>query len=178
MALVVKKGTHGTSLTRANMIKASGVWYTSAGRAGTGAYFWAESPYAWALAVGWYREALEEGKFSRDANREGIVLFVNLTSDEKECLDLEDETLKNKMAELIIAKGPSGKVSDRRQAAFYDFFIRELEKDRKVKYALLRVKVAPPREVDYPLRVLGAPSCLVARSTNCITIVDRKEIAS
>ena len=175
MGLIEKKGSHATSKSRYGTIKANG-FQKSRGRAGKGVYFWADSHYCRKLAVGWYAQSLADGQYRNDEDPSGVVLFATLSTEETCFLDLENQTLKDQIAVLAERQRLGSRPSNHDIAALYDLFIKRIEKARNIVYNVLAIRVAPPRDLDYPIAVVGAPLCYIARITDCITIYAVEEI--
>jgi hypothetical protein len=173
--MITIEGSHGTSVTRAQRIQVSG-FQLGTGRAGTGIYFWL-GPYYIELAVGWYRFLASKNEFADDENPACAVIIVEVKAGEGEVLNLEDEELKNEIALVVKKQGinPHNKTA---VAKLYDSFIMRLEEKLQVRFKAIKIRVGIPLEFirDYPISVIGAPMCCVARDTGCITIKNMRII--
>jgi hypothetical protein len=170
MSMATYKGIHGTSLSRSQKIREKG-FLTSVGRVGPGIYFWMDGAYARTLAIGWYRQSLAENRYKDDKSVECVLIYVTLAAEDNEVLDLENRTISEKLGKLSLEK--KVKPNERnKQKYLVGFFISELEKEMNIKFKIVLVKVAAPKEqyCDYPTRFMGAPLCCVARNSDCITV--------
>ena len=144
---------------------------TSDGRVGPGIYFWMEGAYDRILAIGWYKQSLAENRYKDDKSVDCVLIYVTLTAEDNEVLDLENRTISEKLGKLSLEK--KVKPNERnKQKYLLGFFISELEKEMKIKFKIVLVKVAAPKEqyCEYPMRFMGAPLCCVARNNDCITM--------
>ncbi len=167
--MISKKGSHGTSKVRAQIILSDG-FISGSGRGGTGIYFWEESDHYIELSKAWYCQSCERKYFKDEKNPECAVLIAELLTNDKEFLDLEDDSLKNAIFRL--AKHFNIKDNDLSDlSALYDLFYENLENDLKINYKIISLRVAAPKTKflkDYSIKILGVPRCLVVRDVNCI----------
>ena len=169
--------SHGTTSSRAKKIKELG-FLKGHGRAGKGIYFWKESPFFIYLAVGWYKYMVGEyDKYSKDKDRTCSVLVAELQAKQDEILDLENDKLKEMITDLYCKFRID--FNDRNQISLlYELFIEEIEKELGTVFKILVIKTAPPK-IDYcenyPLPVIGAPQCCVARNTDCIKLIGEEK---
>jgi len=59
-------------------------------------------------------------------------------------------------------------------SSLFSLFIEIYQRANKVDVCVFQVRVAPPTPTKYPIKLMGAPMCLVVRDTNCI-IIDSNE---
>ena len=177
LAAIVKKGSHGTSETRAATI-CTGGFIVGSGRAGTGVYFWAESPYWTELAAGWYRFALSRRQYDKEARRAGVIIFVEITVDETEVFYCENAVVASLIASLFRRMGLNREASDEDMARLWDGFIKEMERKQGVTYKVLEKRLAPPpREFcDYPIQRLDAPFAYMVRFPECVHVFRTERI--
>ena len=167
-------GTHGTCRSNAKNIMQVG-FRKGEGRLGSGVYFWAEGAYAEELAIGWYKQALKEGRYWNESDKNGVIIFATMSSDDKFVLDLESRHMNYQLASLAFKQKIDPNDSIMRKFLF-GVFIDGLERKLGIQFRIILMKVAPPDRTccKYPIGLLGAPLCIVARVTNCITINDIK----
>jgi hypothetical protein len=168
--MIAIEGSHGTSVTRAQRIQTTG-FQLGSGRAGSGVYFWL-GPYYIELAVGWYKYQASINEFDAYENSACAVIIVDVKTEDGEVLNLEDEELKNEIAVVVKKQGinPNNKAA---VAKLYDSFIMKLEEKLQIKFKAIKIRVGiPPKEFirDYPISIIGAPMCCVARDAGCITV--------
>ncbi len=167
--MITIEGSHGTSVSRAQLVQKNG-FRQGTGKGGTGVYFWL-GPYYIELAVGWYKFLASKNRFSNDENPSCAVIIALIKADESEVLNLEEEVLKNEIAAVVKKQGidPRNKNA---VAKLYDSFIMRLEQKLQVKFKAVKVRVGIPLEFlkDYPISIIGAPLCCIAREIGCITI--------
>lgn len=168
--MAVLEGTHGTSFSRSREIAANG-FRLGMGRGGTGAYFWRAGRYAEYLAVAWYNSKKSEGEYRGDEHPGCAVIFVKLSVSNTELLNAESHGFKDRLA-TIAEKWGIGE-STKQIASLFDWFISELEKDLKIRYKVVELRVAPPPlefRREYRIKLLGAPLCYVARDPSCVSV--------
>jgi hypothetical protein len=167
--MVNKEGTHGTTRSKAEAICTQG-FRCGYGRGGSGVYFWHNNKYGIQLAKEWYQVHLDAGKYLHDLDNHCVIIIAKLITEDDEFLDLEDPSLKDKMAEILSAREVDN--NNRAIASFYDAFIYQIETELGKKIKLLSLRVAPPKVDDscYPIRFLGAPISYIARDNSCIHI--------
>jgi hypothetical protein len=164
------KGTHGTTQTRADSIKAGGFQLANHPQMrGGGVYFWKDGVYAKNLATGWYRFSLENNKYRGDRNTGCFVIGASFSCDDsKEYLRLDD------LQEVIAsrAKEFSTHLSKKEISRFYDIIISETEKELHTKIKIIETSVGlPARENCFPfydLNLLGCPRTYIVRDVECI----------
>lgn len=167
------QGTHGTSATNAQAI-AETQFQLASGRAGTGVYFWLDEEFSEVLAIGWYKYLKSIGRFKSDRNPECAIVIAEIQADESDILDFEDSSIKRQILKLA-QKRKIDFYNTKALAALSNLFISQLEGKLKVTFKIIILKVAPPPKDfcrKYPITIIGAPLCCVARSTECITIKD------
>lgn len=162
--IVSYKGSHGTSRSRADKISKAG-FERGRGRAGTGIYFWLEGPYCLELAKEWFNQLKSSGKISDETDPECAIIIASLKAYKSEVLDLENYTLKNKIAQLRKEKKFTGN-----SRALHECFVNQLQKEAGTYFKILLVRVTTPKPSSYPLQDLGSPICCVARNKDCIFI--------
>jgi hypothetical protein len=171
MNLKTYEGSHGTSKSRAEKINKQG-FILGTGRAGSGIYFWHKSHHYIPLAKGWYSQCCDKHLYDTDENKGCVVIVVELQAPEDAILDMENPEMKDRIAALAEARKIDA-TKFRRISALYDFFIKRMEVELKSTFAILLIRVAPPDRAyypEYPISIIGAPLCCVARNNGCITI--------
>lgn len=172
MGEICYNGSHGTSLKRYRKILDSG-FSLGSGRAGSGIYFWVESPLYLELAKAWFRYAKSKGEYNPEIDPECIVIIAEVKASGTEYLDLEDIKFKNLIYELGLEQNVDfDNVRD--VARLYNLFISRMEQAAGCRIKMLTVRVAPPPDYKYPIKVIGAPLCCVARTQDCVTVKDYK----
>ena len=171
------EGSHGTSKSRSERIMNEG-FKLSSGRYGTGAYFWKKSYYYIELAKSWYMQAHHKGVYTEDSNDECAILIVELKCLKRRLLDFEKTDLKDKIAKLAAEKGIE--ITDNeRISGLYDMFIKRLERESRCTFQLYCTRVAPPYRKffpEYPIRIIGAPECIISRDQSCIQVKEIREV--
>ncbi len=171
MNLKTYEGSHGTSKSRAEKITKQG-FIPGLGRAGSGIYFWHKSRYFITLAKKWHYQCSNKHHYDNDENKSCVVIIVELQADEDAILDMENPDMKDRIAELAEVKQIPLK-NRHKIAALHDLFIKRMESALKTTFAIILIRVAPPDRVyypEYPIDIMGAPLCCVARNNDCVTI--------
>jgi len=171
MNLKTYEGSHGTSKSRAEKIDKQG-FIPGLGRAGSGIYFWHKSHHYIPLAKGWYNQCYNKHLYDADDNKSCVVIIVQLQAGEDEVLDMENHDMKDRIAALAEVRKIDA-TNFRRISALYDLFIKRMEDELESTFAILLIRVAPPDRTyypEYPLNIVGAPLCCVARNKECIII--------
>ena len=175
----MSKGTHGTCLAYAEKINKEGFTVDSNGRAGTGAYFWAYhldkyEIFAKELASAWWHFQHNKGRYDNEAKKDCAVIFVEIDVSGA-LLDFEDSETREKfiMFANTVYRKLKGK-SYKRDYEVYDLFVDMLEKELKLKFDVLFVRLAPPDKSFYkpslPMAITGAPMCYVVKNSDRIQI--------
>jgi len=167
------QGSHGTTKDAYNGIRERG-FLLGDGRYGEGAYFWLEGPHYEKLAEEWCVERKKENKYS-SISSSLCIIFVKMTCDKDNFLDLENWKLRVRLNEMAIAR----KINQndiQRIGTLYSVFIETYERCLKTAVWIYQVRVTMPNNSKYPFRVMGNPMCLVVKNTNCIFIESIKEI--
>ncbi|MDA3810822.1 MAG: hypothetical protein PF518_10920 [Spirochaetaceae bacterium] len=169
-------GTHGTTISRAESLCRTG-FEISAGRGGTGAYFWRNNSYATVLAKGWYDNATRRGDYSKDINKKYSCLSVRISLSEEFYLNLEDPEIRDHLALVLKMRGLGWESSKDREklAQVFDMFISDLESDLGIEYEAWQIRIAAPNKVDYPYNALGHPICYIVKNKKRITIISRND---
>lgn len=168
MAMLTLTGTHGTPVTNVAFIQKQG-FNSSSGRRGKGVYFWA------------YRSDVERAKrlgfdWCLRSSKNCAVLVCSFTCDESVYLDFE--SLEHKegfraISDAMISKMPT---IEAKKSIFisrlYDYYVRKLEKDLSISYAVFHAEVAPPdKNVQiYDVSVFGGLNCYIVKHASLITI--------
>lgn len=155
------RGSHGTTESRYMAITHRGFQLTQ-GRAGKGVYLWRQSRHYTRLAVCWYKQQRKRGVYDQDSNPAGVVIIAVVNLDEDEYLDLEDPATKDAIAELAERRGINA-FDANEIAGLHDLFISRMEQKLGKAFAVISVRVAPPQNCDYSIRLLGAPVTYIVR---------------
>ena len=170
------EGTHGTSSHRAAQITREG-FNLSTGRGGRGAYFWRRSGYYRELAIAWFKQLESEGAFSGESDQRCAVIYVAMEVADDQVLDLEDPDVKDEIASLSTQKRVNVN-RDKDIAALYDLYVNEVEKELGKAVLVTIIRVAAPKNfTEYPIKMLGAPICFIARDSN-VPKITRTEIVN
>jgi len=183
LTLICKTGTHGTSKSRALRIQSSSFRLSgSAGRAGSGVYFWDAELHGRKLAVAWHSLRFKQGEYKYDSEPNCSVIYTTLNFEKNRFLDLEDRKLKTSLGTLIEEKCGADMGKDKEVGALYDLFIKKLEEKLGSKLQGFGVTVALPGKQEdclfYPVKALGSPYCYVIREINCIKIDNTEHVAA
>lgn len=182
---MIMKGTHGTCVSRANLIKTNGFSGSSQGKRGTGAYFWgytrdALHDYVRELAIAWWRYALEKPRYyQKELDQRCCVIYVHLTSDPLDVLDFENQQLRDRFFEYCHKVHPRLTGSEEEKTStIYDMFISDIERKLERTFKIVHVKVQQPSKTRkmLPLDITGQPSCYVVKDLSCISVVNFEEI--
>ncbi len=178
--MIQKKGTHGTCASYVEEIKEHGFKF-SAGRGGTGAYFWRESKHSIKLAKAWYLFQMDRHNYDKVEDNNGAIIIVTITVDNEEFIDIEDTSVKDEFAELLESMGKLNNASDEDICGAWDMYITNIEQETGVKMKLLELRVGVPSTAKrffsfYSMKALGAPVCFIARDFECIKIENIEEI--
>ena len=170
------EGVHGTCKSRCARIR-TGRFLLGSGRGGKGAYFWRKGHYSDVLARGWHVEQKDKGEYSKETEPLYCGLICALKVDESEFLDLDDEAILDKMSSVYSAqyRGRPPIIDTKEISAFHDAFIKDLEIEMSTKFKVLQKRVPPPQSKfcpTYPLKVVGNPTCYIARDASCISILN------
>ncbi|KAB1443576.1 hypothetical protein [Pseudodesulfovibrio senegalensis] len=173
--MMTLEGTHGTTVTRYRQIAETGFQMPDRpGRGGTGVYFWKSSLHSNELAQGWYNQCYSEGRYRRDENQNGVIIFASMTLDETEFFNLEDDDTKVKVYKLAQAKGVN---TGGRLAALYDFFIKTVEEKANVAFKVIGKAINPPKPEflpTYNTMILGFPYCYIVKDIDLISIKNKE----
>ncbi|MGL0953252.1 hypothetical protein [Vibrio vulnificus] len=182
---MMMKGTHGTCVSRANLIKDNGFSGSTHGRRGSGAYFWGYTrdvlqEYARELARAWWRYALEKPKYYQKEKDQGCcVIYVTLETNSTDVLDFENQELRDHFFEYCHKTLPRLEGSDEeKMSTIYDMFINEIEEKLEKRFKIVHVKVQQPPKTKkvLPLDITGQPSCYVVKDLSCISVDDFEEL--
>ena len=184
------RGTHGTSLSRAQQIEHSG-FLTTPGRIGVGAYFWTAVvetedclELARRLARTWATKAEKGGQYASDKEKSLAIVEVEVEFEEQDVLSLDDPEMtfrlwslvREKLASLLGLKtesdweGASDKINKRQGEihGFIEAFILELENNLGRRFKVIFKSQACPKLSDPVLHYIGNHSCFAIRDTNVI----------
>lgn len=155
------KGTHGTTMMRAERILREGFQISSAGRVGVGIYFWqyyTNPKIANALAVGWYGSQVKRNQYGID-DTGCAVLDAAFDVAEQDTLDCTEEVLEQVTIML-------DKLADRTEddiGKAYESLIKRIELLRGTPILLAKATVSPPK-MSFPVKnVMPFPPILVVR---------------
>ncbi len=163
-------GSHGTTKTKAQIISKEG-FNVSGGQFVAGAYFWLESHLYVDLAIGWYKSRLERYK-REESSPECAVIIADLSCDDNELMDLERPDFKERLSRLADAKA-TRQDNDKEIYALYAYTIKEMERISGISFKLFLLRVPPPNSIHcprYKVRILGFPTCVIARTNRNILI--------
>lgn len=168
------EGSHGTSAYRAEQIRKEG-FKLSTGRGGSGAYFWRRSNYYRDLAIAWFKQLQTERTFSGEPDVRCAIVYVQIEVPDDQILDLEDAGVKDEIASLAHLRRINVN-NDKQIAALYDLYVSQVEKELKKAILVTIIRVAVPKNfAEYPIKMLGAPLCFIARDSKLPRIL-RTEI--
>jgi len=167
--MIAIEGSHGTSVTRAQRVHASG-FHLGRGMRGTGVYFWT-GPYYVELAIGWYNYQRSLNRYNADGEPGCAIIIAAISVGDMEVLDLEAEELRDEIALTIKEQGLNTQ-NKREITELYDLFIKKIEQRLNITFKVVKVKVGIPTGFfpDYPMNMIGAPLCCVVRDTTCVAI--------
>lgn len=179
------KGSHGTCVSRAEEIKKKS-FRLNPGIKGDGVYFWAYSSnesLAKALAIGWWEKCNKDKVYAKESNTDCAVLGVSLVVEEAYCLNFEDlsvrESFINFCASILSRlEAKKGEKKEDKEAVAYDLFVKKIEEVSGKQIKVVKVKVPPPKKLNYPLSIayLGSPLCYVVKDVDCIKNVWSMEV--
>lgn len=167
-------GTHGTTASKADSIRDTG-FKKSKGRLGRGVYFWRENPFAELLAKSWWKFETSRKRYAADSNKCCCVICARFKIKVNEYLDLDDKDIKDGLACLCIEKNLGYLTSDIEMAALITAFVKRLETKLDLEFKVIQstVSTAPKHFVEeYPIKVIGSPSCYVVFCESCIEITN------
>ena len=169
-------GTHGTSVTKAEQIKAQGFKKSEKiGRGGRGTYFWAyehNSTLANELAKDWWKFGSRKGYFSGDLNPQCAVIHVNINILNGQFSDFESVTYKENLYKTVLERDFK---NPKEIGQLYDMFVTRVE--RKIGESLAVIKASVPI-VNFANKKISTfsrdYSCYVVRPNfeNVIKIID------
>ncbi|ELL4669323.1 hypothetical protein Q5V23_003179 [Vibrio fluvialis] len=182
------KGTHGTTWSAADTIKASG-FNSGVGIRGTGVYFWsyrleALLEEAERLAVAWYNVELRRHRYNSHAEKNCAVILADLNTSENGVFDFERQRQPFMAYALEIQKkleSDKDLSDDERKnyySALYDRFVEHWEEKAKSSFDAVLVRVPTPPRYTSPLGidVASQPECIVVRNSNIIGITSIKKL--
>lgn len=114
---MVLGGTHGTCISAAESIVASGFKVpTEVGRAGKGVYFWAHgkqhTDVAKKLAIGWHECARRAGTYNKYLNQDCAVLWAEIPVHRDAFLDFNAPELEDALSFLVAKAREGGKENE------------------------------------------------------------------
>lgn len=167
-------GTHGTCVSCADSIKASGFNApTEAGKAGKGVYFWAHGKLhtetARKLAVGWHACASRLGAYSAYPNKDCAVLWAEIPVHRDAYLDFNDSDVEDLLNHLVAiardGKKQNEPIDHELIHKVHEYVIETAEQQQGCAIDVIRAKVPPPKKMDFIEKVyIGHPSCYVVRN--------------
>ena len=145
---------------------------------GRGVYLWKKCRNWTILAEGWYSQAKSWGRYDRDSDPRGVVLYAIARVPEDHYIDLNEQEAVDAIDEL--ADQSHIDKTDRDQiAAVYARYISELETKLGSPIDVYETEVSPPKSTfcpDYSTRLLGLPKCYCVRKPEVIIVSDIQEI--
>jgi len=162
------KGSHGTTVSRADNIVNEG-FKLKTGRRGTGVYFWRYGYYCRQLAISWWKQKFEEGKYAGDSDTSCVVIISYFVLDDNEYLDIENYEFQEQIAYLADKKKVGNEI--KKLAALYDSLIHKLEEIQNTKFKVIEMRVSPPKREYcqyYQFTAIGNPYCYLVRAVDCI----------
>jgi hypothetical protein len=169
---MVLLGDHGTTETRAALVKSSG-FRIGGGRKGPGVYFWARDSLSKGLAVSWHSVRLKNGRYAGDKSLRCVVISVEIHVDKDETINLNDQAIKSRLLSLYSDR--INKNNDMYNACLEEFFSRiENRSGKKLKVIVSGIR--PPKDCKYP-EFYGLPNCYIVRNTSCIINIAYEEVA-
>lgn len=156
------RGTHGTTMTRAERIMKEGFELSASGRVGSGVYFWqyySNPQIAVSLAVGWHGSQAKRMGYGADTSA-CAVLDACFRVAEQDTLDCTEEILEQ--VSIMLSKLEDRKEDDIGKA--YESLIGRIELLRGTPILLAKATVSPPR-ISFPTKnVMPYPPILVVRN--------------
>lgn len=168
MAKIILKGSHGTTVSRADNIRKEG-FKRIIGRRGTGIYFWRDGHYCRQLSISWWKQKLDERDYSGDSDTRCVVIIGIFKLEDNEYLNIDNYEFQEKIAYLADKKKVGG--DKRKLAALYDFCISRLEQRQGIKFKIVEMRVSPPLKKYceyYQFYAVGNPYCYLVRVVDCI----------
>lgn len=170
---MVLTGTHGTCVSCADSIKASGFKTpTEAGKAGKGIYFWAHGKHtdiARKLAVGWHEGARRTGAYNDYPNKDCAILWAEIPVHKDAYLDFNapevEDTLNQLVAMARAGKQPNEPIDHELIHKVHEYVIESAEKTQGCPIDVIRARVPPPKKMDFIEKTfIGHPNCYVVRN--------------
>lgn len=156
------RGTHGTTMMRAERILKEGFDISPAGRIGAGVYFWqyySNPKIAVSLAVGWHNTQAKRKGYGEDESN-CAVLDASFSVGEQDTLDCTEEILEQ--VSIMLEKLDDRKEDDIGKA--YESLIKRIELLRGTPILLAKATVSPPK-MSFPIKnVMPYPPILVVRN--------------
>jgi hypothetical protein len=145
---------------------------------GPGVYLWKKCRNWTILAKGWYLQARDWGRYRRDSDPQGAVIYAIARVPEDRYIDLNDQEAVDAIDELAdqthIDKADKNQIS-----AVYARFISEVESKLGNSIDVYETEVAPPNSnfcPDYSTKLLGLPKCYCVRDPKVVFVSDTQEI--
>ncbi|WP_337194430.1 hypothetical protein [Pseudomonas syringae] len=184
------RGTHGTSLSRAQQIDKDG-FQAKPGRIGVGAYFWTAIvdteeclDLAKKLARTWATKAEKGGQYAGDKERSLAIVEVDVEFEVHDVLSLDNpemtfrlwSLIREKLASLLglrsetdwaVASEKINKLQGEIHG-FIEAFVLELEENLGRRFKVIFKSQACPKYSDPILHYIGNHSCFAIRDTSVI----------
>ena len=166
--MILHKGTHGTTKTRADAISCKGFEiFNTAPIRGNGVYFWRDNAFGDELAKCWYKKQLRDGMYDSDALKTCSVIKVDIKVEEDQTINLEDPEIKDIILRTIADKGI---LSKKAICSVYDRYLECMERKLNKKIQLALTQVQAPDSYIYPKKYINTAYCYVVRQIDCIFI--------
>lgn len=176
----IHRGTHGTTMHRADLIEKEGFGVTAVGRAGSGVYLWAyieDSTVAHELAVGWYESQRKAGKYSDESQPKWAVLHAEIDVDDADCLDCNNPRFREALVAWLrkLGRSPTEGYSEKDLSQAYNALIKRVEVQRARPFSIIQTCVPLPNKMAYKEKIVGADPfvCLVKRDEDRLKVINR-----
>jgi len=180
-AMGTHRGTHGTSVQRADGIETNGFDPTLVGKAGSGVYLWAyagDVSTARELALGWYGNQQIRGVFAGETEPKWAILYAEIDVAADDCCDCN--TLE--FRELLVAwlrglgRREDEPYSDDDLCKAYNALIGRIEAKVEHEFCVVHACVPFPKKMAFKERVAvnDAFIHLVRRKYDRLRIIRRE----
>lgn len=136
------------------------------GRRGSGAYFWKDIPGHETVC-----ERLAFGFVHRNSSFKYLVAWcikVEIDVEEDKFLDFNDEFLKGKILSICSRFGRYDRIF---AGKVYNLVLEEMERNLGFRILAYQVSVKPPKSCNFPIDLIGMPTCIVVRDKKLIEII-------
>jgi hypothetical protein len=143
-------------------------------RVGPGAYFWKRSPYSSYLAKNWHSFSLKRGAYTGQSDLLCEVIGCRFDVEEGDILDFESSPNREIFEAAYYSEHHFKTLKGKELNTFFEVLVQKIEARLAVRipgftFKVLIKRLAPP-PCDYPISVLGAPTCYIARDVSCMRI--------